>query len=103
MIFNLHNSHIAVLTVLSSVIQIKKKLPSFPAEEKSVSDFTSEDKEIEYSPVTLAFTYDIPKGRLISEKKSLWLKSLKSKRYQIYPKVGKLSEIKPPLIVHRIF
>ena len=55
MIFNLHNSHIAVLTVLSSVIQIKKKLPSFPAEEKSVSDFTSEDKEIEYSPVTLAF------------------------------------------------
>ena len=51
MIFNLHNSHIAVLTVLSSVIQIKKKLPSFPAEEKSVSDFTSEDKEIVYSPV----------------------------------------------------
>ena len=59
MIFNLHNSHIAVLTVLSSVIQIKKKLPSFPAEEKSVSDFTSEDKEIVYSPVTLAFAYDI--------------------------------------------
>ena len=68
MIFNLHNSHIAVLTVLSSVIQIKKKLPSFPAEEKSVSDFTSEDKEIEYSPVTLAFGYDTSKGRLISEK-----------------------------------
>ena len=69
MIFNLHNSHIAVLTVLSSVIQIKKKLPSFPAEEKYVSDFTSEDKEIVYSPVTLAFAYDISKGRLISERK----------------------------------
>ena len=67
MIFNLHNSHIAVLTVLSSVIQIKKKLPSFPAEEKYVSDFTSEDKEIVYSPATLAFAYDISKGTLISE------------------------------------
>ena len=29
MIFNLHNSHIAVLTVLSSVIQIKKNCPHF--------------------------------------------------------------------------
>ena len=34
-------------------------MPSFPAEEKYVSDFTSEDKEIVYSPVTLAFAYDI--------------------------------------------
>ena len=34
MIFNLHNSHIAVLTVLSSVIQIKKKIALIPSRRK---------------------------------------------------------------------